>query len=114
MAKTIGAQGEVTIKRIDVLPDDLITATLDRNAQGWIISHSESGHHHILTEGEVMEKQVVPAGMKIFYAILKSPAEFIQTAPAPHAPHSLPEGIYEFRIAREFDPFGEQVRQVAD
>ncbi len=114
MKEIIGSQGEVTIIKIDSLPDDLVQATVERNAKGWIISHSEKGHHHILTGGEVMERTKVPAGMKILYATLDAPADFIQDAPTPHEKYSLPAGLYEFRIAREFDPFADQARQVRD
>lgn len=114
MKEVIGDQGEVTIIRIDRLPDDLIPSTIERNGKGWIVSHSEKGHHHILTGGEVMERTKVPSGMKILCAILDAPAEFIQDAPSPHAPYSLPAGLYEFRVAREFDPFADQARQVSD
>ena len=107
----IGAQGEVTIYRIDALPDGLIPTSVERNSNGWIISHSEKGHHHLLTGGEVMER---PGAMRVLYAILKEPASFVQDAPVPHEAHSLPEGLYEFRIAREYDPFADQVRQVRD
>ena len=52
--------------------------------------------------------------MKVLYAILDSPAALIQDAAAPHAGYPLPPGFYELRIAREFDPFAEQARIVAD
>ena len=115
MKEIIGAQGEITIIRIDSLPADLETSPAERINSGWIISHSESGHHHILTGGEVMERtNRVPTGMKILYAILEDPQALIQDAQVPHGKYQLPAGFYEFRIAREFDPFSEQVRRVAD
>lgn len=79
-----------------------------------VISHSESGHHHLLTDGEVMERAEVPPGMQIFYAILKEPQSFIQDAANPHGGYELGVGIFEFRVSREFDPFAEQARRVAD
>ena len=114
MKQVIGAQGEVTIIKIDALPADISAAKIERTEKGWIISHSERGHHHICAGGTVMEANTAPAGMRILYAILEEPAAFIQDAPTPHEPYSLPAGLYEFRIAREFDPFSEQARQVKD
>lgn len=38
----------------------------------------------------------------------------LQDAADAHGSHSLAPGIYEFRIAREFDPFIRQARMVAD
>lgn len=115
MAKQIiGAQGEITIVKIDAIPA-CKTKPVERTAKGWIISHSESGHHHLLTGGDVMERtDKVPAGMQVLYALLEEPAALIQDAAVPHGGYDLPAGIYEFRIAREYDPFAEQARRVAD
>lgn len=112
----IGAQGEITILKIDAAPADFrAMASVERTAKGWIISHSESGHHHLLTAGEVMERtEHVPEGMKILYAILENPAQLVQDAAVPHGRFHLSPGVYEFRVAREFDPFAEQARRVAD
>ena len=112
----IGAQGEITIIKIDAAPADFQSLTpAERTAKGWIISHSESGHHHVLTGGDVMERtKDVPQGMKILYGILANPGRLIQDAQIPHGEFDLPAGVYEFRISREFDPFAEQARGVAD
>ncbi len=115
MKKIVGAQGEITIIRIDAIPDGIATKPADRVALGAIISHSESGHHHVLTGGDVMERtRDVPAGMRVLYAILDEPAALVQDATVPHDSYELPPGVYEFRCAREFDPFAEQARRVAD
>ena len=111
----IGAQGEITIIRVAALPEGFESKPAERTAKGWIISHSESGHHHLLTGGDVMERtDKVPAGMQVLYAILEQPAALIQDAAVPHGGYDLPAGLYEFRISREYDPFAEQARRVAD
>ncbi|MDE2436466.1 MAG: hypothetical protein KGM49_09415 [Sphingomonadales bacterium] len=115
MKKIIGAQGEITIVQIDAIPEGIVSKPVERIAKGWIISHSESGHHHLLTGGEVMERtDKVPAGMQVLYAILDAPAALIQDAAVPHGGYDLPAGFFEFRISREYDPFAEQARRVAD
>ena len=109
------AQGEVTIRRIDALPDGMTATRVERASCGYVISHSENGNHHVLTDGEVMERtDGVPAGMRIFYAIVENPAEFRQDGPDPHEAYRLPPAIYEFRISREYNPFADEARQVAD
>lgn len=111
----IGAQGEITIIKIDALPENMETKPVGRCAAGYIISHSENGNHHVLTDGEVMERtDNVPAGMQIIYALLDAPASLVQDAPVPHGGYDLDPGIYCFKISREFDPFAEQARRVAD
>lgn len=114
--EVIGAQGEITIFRISgEMPAGLVAHTEKDKAGRPIISHSESGHHHVLDRAvAVMEKPDAPRGMRILYALLDEPAELIQDAPDAHGSHTLPAGLYEFRLAREFDPFSEQIRQVAD
>jgi hypothetical protein len=115
MKQIIGQQGEVRIIKIDVIPDGIKTKAGDKGRAGWIISHSESGHHHVLTGGDVMERtDNVPVGMQLFYAILKEPAKLIQDASNAHGGYNLLPGFYEFRISREYDPFLEQARRVAD
>lgn len=108
-------QGEVRIVRIDALPACMTTKPVAKSAGGYIISHSESGHHHLLSGGEVMERtDNVPAGMQVFYALLDKPESFAQDAANPHGSYEMNPGIYEMRVSREFDPFAEQARRVAD
>lgn len=115
MKQVIGQQGEVRIIKLDALPDGFASSGVERCAKGYIIAHSERGNHHVLTHGEVMEKTSgVPAGMRIFHALLDSPAEFVQDAPHAHGSFQLEAGVYEFRVSREYNPFAEQARQVAD
>lgn len=115
MKQVIGQQGEVRIVKINSIPSGMETKQADRIAKGFVISHSESGHHHVLTGGDVMERtDKVPAGMQQFYAILDAPEKFIQDAANPHGGYDLDPGIYRFDVSREFDPFAEQVRRVAD
>lgn len=110
------AQGEIYVRKIDKLPDGLIEFK-EKNKGDWIISHGKTGHHHLL-DGDgvtVMERtKDVPAGMRILYGIIEKPAKLRQEAANSHETHALVEGFYEFRIAREYDPFTEQARRVAD
>lgn len=109
------AQGEVLFRTVNEMPGGLVPHT-ERDSRGRpIIAHSESGHHHVLDRAvDVMEHPNPPAGMRILYALLEEPTMLIQDANDAHGRHELAPGIHEFRIAREFDPFSEQARQVAD
>lgn len=114
MREAIANQGEIRIDRIDAITVPCVPFT-HRDSNGWIISHSEQGHHHILGgDCEVMERPDAPAGSRILYAIVKEPTRLFQDAAVPHQPVDLDPGIYEFRIKREYDPFSEQARRVAD
>lgn len=116
MKEVIGAQGEVVIVKVGSIPENTKTNPVAHRDDGaTIVSHSESGHHHILTGGEVMERvNDVPPGMKILYAIVHTPEKFIHEAPAAHGGYDLDPGVYEFRISREHDHFSEQARLVMD
>lgn len=113
--KSLPDQGEIRIDVVASLPDVEMRPFTDRASKGWIISHSEQGHHHVLLgDCEVMERVKVPNGARILYAIVKEPTVLFQDAAVPHDPVALDPGIYEFRLKREFDPFAEQTRRVAD
>jgi hypothetical protein len=114
--KISAAQGEVNVRRVDTVPPNLIPVAPEKGLL--VVGHSESGNNHGFRVGDgvtVLERtKDVPAGMKIFYAILENPAALIQDATHPHEPLMLDAGIHEIRISREFDPFAEQTRRVAD
>ena len=113
--EVIGAQGEITIIKIDAIPACAQSKEVQRCSKGYIIAHSESGHHHVLSGGDVMERtNDVPPGMQVFYVQLHEKEELVQDAAVPHGKFELPPGFYEFRISREFDPFSEQARRVTD
>ena len=109
-------QGEVYVEKIEETPDGLIEFTGEMDGASYIISHSESGHHHVIDEADctVMEHPEPPAGMQILYAIVERPTSLRQNAANAHESAPLGAGTYELRISREFDPFAEEVRRVAD
>ena len=113
--KALAHQGEISIYAVSSFPKMETKAFTDKNEKGFIISHSEQGHHHILGGNvEVMERIRVPQGATILHAIVKEPTKLFQDAAVPHDPIMLDVGLYEFRIKREYDPFMEQARRVAD
>jgi hypothetical protein len=112
----IAQQGEAKIFRIDALPAGIQTRSPQLDPTGAaIISHSESGHHHVISGADVLERtDNIPAGMAILYAIVRNPTALRQNADSPHGEIKLDPGLYEIRVSREYDPFLEQARRVAD
>lgn len=104
---------------ISDLPDGL-TPFNEVNGKGaFIISHSESGNHHVIDcEGVQVMERPLPSefgeGMRILYAIVERPTEMYQDADVPHDTAPLEPGIYELTISIESDPFTQQARRVAD
>lgn len=118
--KTTSAQGEITIIRLGPLGTEIPgTAKPLKLENGRIvIGHSETGHHHVLSNtrgARVMELDRPPEGMRVLYAILENPTSLDHLrGHDTHEPIALEPGVYEFRIAREFDHYAELARQSAD
>lgn len=110
-------QGEVRITKIEAMPDEIESKEVEKSSSGrFIISHSEKGHHHTLSCDSMVLERVnnVPSGMRQIYAILENPGSLIQEAANSHDEQKLSPGIYRLDISREYDPFLEQARMVAD
>lgn len=112
-------QGEVHIRPIDEMPEGLLPFDEMDASDRPIISHSEKGHHHVLPAGvTVMERpaDVKRPGLRILYALVEDPdgVDLTQTATEAHGAVHLPPGVHEFRISREFNPFADEARRVAD
>ena len=113
-------QGEVRIQQIEELPEGLTPFTArTKDEKSFIISHSESGHHHVLdcADVEVLERPLPEEfgqGLKILYAIVKNPTEMRQSAAVPHDTAPMAPGMYQITISTEIDPFTRQARRVAD
>lgn len=119
---TTAAQGEITIRRLGELPKDRsfpagFTAMQPENGR-LVIGHSKTGHHHVLDRNDGVDIAVMdnpPAGMKILRAILENPTSLVHLRDHDtHDPIKLEPGEYEFRIAREYDPYAELARKSAD
>lgn len=109
------AQGEITIRRVETLPADVKQLALEGGK--FIIGHSETGHHHVMDRHSktVFESTKAPTGMRVLYAVLDSVAELThERGHDTHETISFEPGIYEFRLGREYDPYAELARQVAD
>jgi hypothetical protein len=113
--KHTAAQGEISIRRIERLPEDVVPLKPENGH--YVIGHSETGHHHVMTldRKRVFEAKNPPAGMRVLFAILDVPAELVhQRGHDTHETIEHEAGIYEFRLGREFDPYAELARAVQD
>lgn len=113
-ATVTNAHGEMNFVRVDGFTPSEFAPFTDKTASGgFIIGHSETGHHHVLS-GDVDVMERVSDGMRILYAIVKSPAKLHQDAANPHEAQTVEPGEYLITTAREYDPFLQQARRVAD
>ena len=119
--KNVCAQGEITIRRLGPLPKNRKLpngySALKLEGRHYVIGHSETGHHHVIdaagaTVG-VLDKP--PAGMRVLYMILENPLALVHLrGHDTHETITNEPGVYEVRIAREFDHYAELARQSAD
>lgn len=117
---TVAAQGEITIRKIGSAPKKMPKGytPLPLENGRYVIGHSETGHHHVLSHTEGASVAVLdkpPEGMRILRAILAEPMSLDHLREHDtHKSIALEPGEYEFRIAREYDPYAELARQSAD
>jgi hypothetical protein len=119
--KKIAAQGEITIRRLGDVPKNCKLpkgfSALKPEGRHFVIGHSETGHHHVIDAAGatigVMDKP--PAGMRVLYMILENPLalEHLRGHDT-HETITNEPGVYEVRIAREFDHYAELARRSAD
>lgn len=114
--KRRAAQGEVTLTRVDHVPDGLVPqAPVDGRV---IVAHSETGHHHVIE----IEREDDPAaefipGKDPLTAWLKvnRPTALVHLrGHDTHEPLALSPGLYRCDYGREFDPYEQIMRRVAD
>ena len=113
----VAAQGEIITDIVDCLPEGAVLRKVEPINGRLVVSHSEQGHDHYIpaADAELLERMDnVPAGMQIFYSIVRNPTALKQAATFPHEEIPLDVRIHRHRIAREFDPFADQARRVAD
>jgi putative heme iron utilization protein len=113
--KNRAAQGDLLLRRIKSLPEGLKRASAE-NGQ-YIISHSETGHHHVVAErpNVALYNTVDPL---VSYLEVVEATDATETllehlrAWDTHETIKIPPGIFELRRQREYVPEG--WRRVAD
>jgi hypothetical protein len=107
--KIVAAQGDLYVRKIDVLPKGL---TIKESEHGnLILAHSETSHHHVVIDRPNIKfyssDNPLVSYLEVVEAIDAAEAviEHLRSFDT-HAPISLDVGIYEIRNAREYTPEG--------
>jgi len=113
--KITNAHGEVNFFRIDKGDVDLtgFTPAEPTPGKGYIVGHSETGHHHVLERASKVYTGT-HKGMEILYAIVDEPSALKQDASSPHAGQIVQPGNYLITNNVEVDPLTKLARRVAD
>lgn len=113
------AQGEIYIRRIAEPGADFLRGgePLAPENGRLIIGHSETGHHHAMSPGgvTVMEMPSAHPGVRILRMIVEEPKELVhERSYDTHETLGFAPGAYEIRLDREYDPYAQLARSVAD
>ena len=104
------AQGDILLRKIDALPEDLTPAKAVDDK--YIVAHSETGHHHVVPQADCMLYEAANDPM-IMYLVVNNDTvlEHLRSFDT-HDPIKIGKGNYEIRRQREYTPEG--WRRVAD
>lgn len=103
--KNMAAQGDMLIRRIDALPNDVKKLNADNG--NYILAHSETGHHHIIKEDDGIEYYSHANDNFIAYLVVNNETcvEHMRGFDT-HEKIKIDKGVYEIRRQREYMPEG--------
>ncbi len=98
------AQGDIYIRRIDSLPSNTVPVPPDNGRL--IVTHSETGHHHVM-EREHVTMHRLPDSIMDCFLVVDEPTALEHLRPHDtHEPIMFDKGIYHVRRQREYTPEG--------
>lgn len=104
------AQGDIYIRRVDALPGN--AARVEPEDGLLIVTHSETGHHHVMDADSVTMYRL-PDSIMDCLLVVAAPTPLRHLRPHDtHEPILFDVGIYHVRRQREYTPEG--WRQVQD
>lgn len=110
------AQGDVMFKRIYALPNNLREAKEAIENGELVITHSETGHHHIMDRKKAVmfmaDGRRSGEGMVAYLEVKEDTPIIHKRSHDTHEPILFTKGFYEVRRQREYTPEG--FRRVED
>lgn len=106
------AQGDMLIRRIDVLPQDNLIRVSDKS--DYVLAHSETGHNHVIKETNGVDfYQHANDNFRAYLVVNKDfvDLEHMRSFDT-HETLRIKQGVYEIRRQREYTPEG--FRRAAD
>ena len=102
-------QGDVLIKRIEKLPEELVTIAPE--AKGLVLAHGEvTGHAHAVADTNAA-KLFWNKALTQMFLLVETPTEVSHDE---HSAIALEPGVYEVIRQREYSYWDDKVRQVVD
>lgn len=111
--------GENAIIKINELPAGAKPAVKsDANwlKSGYIIGHSETGHHHVLEATEKLNSgfDIYTNANEIFFKVFNEAKVVHKKSFDIHEPVVIEQGIYKVIRKSEYDPFAKIIKKVWD
>lgn len=108
--KNFAAQGDIYIRRIEKLPENVIK--VEAEGKHVIVTHSETGHNHVM-EAEKVTMYNLPDSIMDCLLVVHDPValEHLRNYDT-HEPIMFDEGVYHVKRQREWTPEG--FRKVQD
>lgn len=104
------AQGDIYIRKIDKLPKEAVK--VDPIGGIVIVTHSETGHHHVM-DGDTVEMYQLPDSIMDCLLVVSNPTALRHLREHDtHEPIMFESGVYHVRRQREYTPQG--FRRVED
>lgn len=102
----MAAQGDVVLCRVASLPKNAELIKADNGV--FIITHSETGHHHVVMERPTVKMYRDPVDQfRAFLTVEGDPAELKHLREFDtHESLAIPPGVYEVRRQREYTAEG--------
>lgn len=104
------AQGDILITRIDKLPEGVVPVKPE--GKHLIVTHSETGHHHVMLAERTKGYSLPDSIMDIFLAVEQGDTLEHLRPHDTHEPIAFGAGVYHVRRQREYVPEG--FRRVED
>ena len=109
--KNVCAQGDIYIRRVSALPANAVPAQPENGK--YVVTHSETGHHHVMERARVKMYTLPDSIMDIFLEVEEGGALLEHLRPHDtHETISFDKGTYHVRRQREYTPEG--FRRVED
>lgn len=102
--KNVCAQGDIYIQKVDALPANAVAVAPEKGRL--IVTHSETGHHHVMDAGDVTMHRLPDSIMDCFLVVEKPTALEHLRPHDTHEPILFEKGTYHVRRQREYTPEG--------
>lgn len=101
------AQGDIYIRRVDSVPANAVRVEPEKGYN--IVTHSETGHHHVMLAERTTQYRIPNSIMDIFVEVTEDTVLEHLRPHDTHEPIMFEPGVYHVRRQREYVPEGYRI-----